>query len=873
MNEIVKQEKKLADYKVFGFDILSIDLAFDIKQDQVHVTSILRVERTSAEPDAPFELSFDPAGKATFYLDDVLVPDDQVVIAGGRIKLVNVPHAFTLKSETTLSPKENTSFEGLYASRTNLYTQCEAEGFRRITPYADRPDVLSVFTVTITAIKDAYPVLLSNGNQVSTTDHADGRHTVVWHDPFPKPSYLFALVAGQFDHVVDTFITRSGQHVDLHFWTDVGDGDKVDHAIQSLKDAMAWDEKVYGLEYDLDLYNVVAVSDFNMGAMENKSLNIFNTSCVLARPETATDHDYAAVQAVVAHEYFHNWTGNRITCRDWFQLSLKEGLTVFRDQEFSSDMTSRAVKRIEDVRTLRALQFPEDAGPMAHPIRPDSYIEINNFYTVTIYEKGAEVIRMIYTLLGPIGFQKGMAVYVARHDGQAATCEDFVRAMEAGSGADLSQFRLWYSQAGTPQVKMRTDYHAADKTLALTFSQSTPPTPGQMEKKPLHIPVQVGVLDQAGQELSNFNQVLELKEESQTFVLKDVPENAVVSPLREFSAPVKLDHGLTEDEQLHLMAHDTDGFVRWDMTQAMAKEQMLAYIHQHPQAELQQVLSDQFVEAMRTTLTSDALDDAFKALLLVLPSESVLGEAMSTVDTDQIHLTRLAARKQMATALFADWSNAYEATKASGAYDFNTEAMGKRALNGSALAHMMLADVAQTAPLAYAQFQSADNMTDQMAALTALVHSEAVEKADALAAFYDRWQHNPLVIDKWFSVQASYPAISTLETVKFLMAHEAFTLKNPNRVRSLFGVFSRGNPFVFHQADGTGYRVLSDVIMQLDDMNPQIAARMVIPLTTWKRFDLNRQARMKSELERIAAKPNLSANTFEHVSKSLESVT
>jgi aminopeptidase N len=781
-----------------------------------------------------------------------------------------------------IHPESNTALEGLYKSGTMFCTQCEAEGFRKITFYLDRPDVMSKFTTTVSAEQHAYPVLLSNGNPIASGSEEGGRHWATWEDPFKKPAYLFALVAGDLWCVEDSFTTMSSREVALRIYVEPENIDKVQHAMDSLKRSMKWDEEVYGREYDLDIFMIVAVNDFNMGAMENKGLNIFNSSCVLAKAETATDAAHQRVEAVVAHEYFHNWSGNRVTCRDWFQLSLKEGFTVFRDSEFSADTHSRTVKRIEDVAYLRTHQFAEDAGPMAHPVRPDAYMEISNFYTLTIYEKGAEVLRMIHTLLGPQLFRKGSDLYFERHDGQAVTCDDFVKAMEDASGIDLTQFKRWYTQAGTPRLDVSEAYDEAAQTYSLTFRQSCPATPGQSEKLPFVIPVALGLLDAQGNELplrlqgesaaQGTSRVLSVTEAEQTFTFEGVTEKPLPSLLRGFSAPVKLHFPYSRDQLMFLMQHDSDGFNRWEAGQQLSVQVLQELIGQHQRGEALS-LDQRLVTALRTLLEDESLDQAMVAEMLSLPGEAYLTEISEVADVEAIHAAREFARKELASALFAPLWARYQANReVSKATPYVAEAahFARRSLQNIALSYLMLSEKPEVLAACVDQFDSADNMTERLAALAVLVNSPfEVERSQALASFAEFFKDNPLVMDQWFSVQAGCPLPGGLERVHALMQHDAFTLKNPNKVRALIGAFANQNLINFHRADGAGYRFLADQVITLNALNPQIASRLLAPLTRWRKYGAVRQALMKAELERILASGELSSDVYEVVSKSL----
>lgn len=872
----------LKDYQEPDYLIDRTELRFELAEESTVVDSVLTLRRNPNARSGQAELVLHGTELELLALaiDDQPVAEERRRVSGETLRIDGVPEAFTLSCRTRIRPQENTSLEGLYKSSGMFCTQCEAEGFRKITYYLDRPDVMSEFEVEIVAERSRYPVLLSNGNLTVAEELEDGRHRTVWHDPFPKPAYLFALVAGDLSRVSDRFTTCSGREVDLHIYVEDKDLDKCDHAMTSLKNAMRWDEEVYGREYDLDIFNIVAVDDFNMGAMENKSLNIFNTSCVLAKPETTTDLGFQRVEGVVAHEYFHNWSGNRVTCRDWFQLSLKEGFTVFRDAQFSSDMGSATVKRVEDVSLLRTAQFAEDAGPMAHPIRPDSFIEISNFYTVTIYEKGAEVVRMLHTLLGPEDFRRGSDLYFERHDGQAVTCEDFVKAMEDASGRDLGQFRLWYSQAGTPRLKVAGHYDADNETYTLTVQQQCPPTPGQPEKAAMHIPLAVALLGEAGalrleldgvaadpETSDNTQMVLDVTESEQRFVFNNVKEEPVPSLLRGFSAPVKLDYDYSRQQLLRLMRSDSDGFCRWDASQVLG----VAEIRRAMSADAGEYrVSEDLVDAFRTLLSDDSLDKAMVALTLQLPTEAYLAEVIEPVDVHGIYRAREAVRYALAESLRDLLMDCYRANTSDEAYRPEADQIAQRSLKNTALAYLMLCDDDECQGLAKAQFDSSQNMTDRLSALTALVHNLHPYHTEALWRFYQDWQHEPLVVNQWFQVQATNRQPGTLETVKELMAHPAFDIRNPNKVRALIGAFCAQNTVNFHQTDGAAYQFLADQVKQLDRSNPQIASRLLVPLTKWRKYLPGAQTLMKDALSSIMAVPELSSDVYEVVSKSLQ---
>lgn len=799
---------------------------------------------------------------------------DQYTLSSTELHLPNLPNKCVLRIVTEINPDANTALEGLYRSSGNFCTQCEAEGFRKITYYLDRPDVLSIFDVVVIADASEYPVLLSNGNRVSHEQLEHGKHRVHWHDPHPKPCYLFALVAGDLAHIEDSFVTASGRDVLLQIYVEEHNIHRCDFAMESLKASMRWDETVYGLEYDLERFMIVAVDDFNMGAMENKGLNVFNSRFVLADAQTATDADYMNVEAVIAHEYFHNWTGNRITCRDWFQLSLKEGLTVFRDQCFSSDQHSTTVKRIEDVRLLRARQFPEDAGPLAHPIRPDSYIEINNFYTLTVYEKGAEVIRMLHTLLGADLWRKGMDVYVQRHDGSATTCDAFIDAMQSVSDLDLVQFRRWYSTAGTPELFVSEDYDATQSRYTLTVRQHCPDTPGQSNKGPLHIPLVMGLLDSQGRDLSlgigrphDNGVILDLTETEHTFCFENITQAPVVSLLRGFSAPVKLHHDVSDDTLSFLMAHDSDAFNRWEAGQRLVQRIILRMVSGDSD---QSASVGALSRAFGAILNDDSIEKAYKAEALSLPSLDTLAEDMDVVDyqalarsRDSVMVTLAGHHQEALTSLVVHGREA-------GLLLLDPAAIGQRQLANTALALLAYLPVVDWEQLAWDQYEKAENMTDRLAALTTLCHSEGDARERALAQFFKSADGNRLVIDKWFSAQATARRNQIVDDVKALTQHPDFEPTNPNRLRSVVASFALNNPLGFHAQSGQGYQFVADQVIALDKYNPQVAARMVTPLGRWKRLQSAQQTLMKSELERIMGSGSLSPDVFEVVSKSLE---
>ena len=886
MRDALPKTIHLKDYQVPEFLIDKTDLAFTLEESSTLVSAELTMRRNpdSKDQSAPLVLHGQELKLEAVSIDNSELSSEQYALGEETLTIAVVPEQFVLKTKTRIEPHNNTSLEGLYQSQRMYCTQCEAEGFRKITYYLDRPDVMSLFTTRITADKSRFPVLLSNGNNIGSGDNDDGTHWALWEDPFKKPAYLFALVAGDLEFIEDSFKTMNGRDVTLRIFVESKDIDKCDHAMASLIHSMKWDEEVYGREYDLDIFNIVAVDDFNMGAMENKSLNIFNTSCVLAVPETTTDAGFQRVEAVVAHEYFHNWSGNRVTCRDWFQLSLKEGFTVFRDAEFSSDMGSRTVKRVEDVSLLRTVQFAEDAGPMAHPIRPASFIEISNFYTVTVYEKGAEVVRMIYNLLGADLFRKGSDLYFDRHDGQAVTCEEFVKAMEDASGKDLTQFRRWYSQAGTPQLDVSGEYDDAAQTYALTVKQSCKPTQGQPEKENFHIPLSVSLLGDAGayalklqdqaadcEQSDNTEMVLDIKESEQRFVFENIAEQPTPSLLRGFSAPVHLKVDYSRDELMFLMSRDSDGFCRWDAAQQLGVQVLNDMMLAAQNSQSMQV-DKRLIEAYRSLLQDESLDKSMVALMLKLPAEAYLVGLQDKADVQAIYAARTTARLQIAEALEQELWSAYQSNQTDAAYAASAEQIASRSLKNVALSYLMLLESDKALQACVLQYDAAHNMTDVLAALTAIVNSPfGAEKARVLAHFYDRWKDEALVINQWFMVQACCSVPGTLDHVKNLMDHPAFDIKNPNKVRALVGAFAGQNLVNFHQADGAGYEFLADQIICLNKLNPQIASRLLGPLSKWKKYNDQSAVQMKSALERIMAEPDLSKDVFEVVSKSLQS--
>ncbi|APL95824.1 aminopeptidase N [Sphingobium indicum] len=837
---------------------ITLDFALDAAATRVHAT--LSVTR-NGDHDRPLRLDGDGLLPLQIRVDGAILAADQWSLDGGTLTIALSNSAHMVETFVEIAPQGNSKLMGLYASGGLLCTQCEAEGFRRITFFPDRPDVLSRYSVRMTADKALYPVLLANGDPVEQGDLPDGRHWARWNDPFPKPCYLFALVAGDLACNADRFVTMSGREVQLGIWVREADLPRTAHAMQALKNSMAWDERVYGREYDLDVFNIVAVADFNFGAMENKGLNIFNSRYILADPETATDIDYDGVEGVVAHEYFHNWSGNRVTCRDWFQLSLKEGFTVFRDQNFSADMGSHAVKRIEDVRILRAAQFQEDSGPLAHPVRPESYMEISNFYTATIYNKGAELIRMMALMLGPERFRAGTDLYFDRHDGEAATCEDFVRAMEDGGEIDLAQFRLWYEQAGTPHVRALLSHDPATQCVTLMLEQSVPPTPGQPEKRPMAIPLRTALFDpETGQHRGD--ELLMLTEARQSVTFAGWSTAPILSINRGFSAPVIVETNRSQADLAFLSAHDDDPFARYEAMQQLMVNVLVGRIGG------QAVDEDAVVAAIRNTATDPLLDPAFIAEAIRLPSEAYLGDQMAVVDPDAIHAARDALQRRIGADLEPLWRDIHGKTKAN-AFALSPAAKGARKLRNTALLYLAASGAADGATVAFGQFSEADNMTERQAALATLANGASAEREAALDIFYNRYRDDALTLDKWFQTQAFAFHPDTVDLVEELGRHKDFTLANPNRVRALYGAFA-GNQWAFHHKSGKGYRLVADCIIALDKLNPQTAARLVPPLGRWRRFDEGRAAMMRAELQRILLEPGLSKDVTEQVSKSLE---
>ncbi len=866
---------RLSEYRAPDYRISEIALNFVLDPAATRVTATSKVARTG-QSGAPLVLNGEHLKLISVAVDGKPLAAADFKVDRETLTLSNLPAKFTLEIVSEIEPAKNTALEGLYLSKGIFCTQCEAEGFRRITYYLDRPDNLAVFNTRIEAPKDKFPVLLSNGNPVQKGDLPGGRHFVTWNDPFPKPCYLFALVAGDLGVLRDTYTTLTGRKIELAIYVEHGNEPKVTYAMDSLKRAMRWDEEKYGREYDLDIFMIVAVSAFNFGAMENKGLNIFNDKLLLASPETATDADYERIESVVAHEYFHNWTGDRVTCRDWFQLSLKEGLTVFRDQSFSEDMRSAPVKRIEDVKTLRMRQFAEDAGPLAHPVQPQSYITIDNFYTATVYEKGAEVIRMLKTLVGDDGYRKATDLYFARHDGQAVTIEDWVKCFEDACGRDLSQFRLWYRQAGTPVVEATGEYDARKKTYALTLKQSLGATPGQPEKKPMTIPVRMGLHTEGGRPLpltldgenavGPEERVLELTKAEERFVFVNVSEPPLLSLGRHFSAPVIFRTPLSRKNRAALMRHDADPFNRWEAGQTLATEILLEMAEAAKSGV--PAADDTYIEAMGEVLARADNDQAFAAQMLMPPGEGELAMARSPADPDAIHLARTTLIRAVAHAHEREIRKLYDALQAGDAFAPDAASAGRRALRNALLRYLTAADDEEAAELANRHYRTANNMTDMVAGLATLSRMKSPKSEAAFAHFHDRFRNDALVLDKWMALQAGSPLPDTPQTVRKLTRDPAFDIKNPNRVRSLIGAFA-GNHLRFHNRDGSGYALVGETVRTLDGINPQVAARMAGAFENWRRYDEQRQRLMRAELDKTLKMPNVSPNMFEVATKML----
>jgi len=880
MNFATPSTVYLKDYAPPPFLIPSVELDIDLVDEneaRIQATLAVRRNQAAADPAAALELDLDEVSVESVALDGTTFARSRYTLDERRLTLPTVPAAFTLTTVSRINPKQNTKLMGIFTSSTGFFSLCEAEGFRRITPFLDRPDVMAKYTVTLRADKARYPVLLANGNLVARGDDTGGRHWARWEDPFPKPCYLFAVVAAKLDRRQDSFRTRSGRNVLLQFFVEPGKLDQGEWALDALKRAMTWDEETYGLEVDLDQYNVVAVGDFNAGAMENKGLNIFNTKLVLARPDISTDWDFNFIDRTVAHEYFHNWTGNRVTCRDWFQLSLKEGLTVFREQQYAGDQYSQAVARIQAVRNLLTGQFPEDAGPMAHPVRPASYQQISNFYTATVYSKGAELVRMMHTLVGAEAFRKGIDLYFQRHDGQAVTIDDLVRAMQDASGVDLTQFTLWYEQAGTPQLDVSDSYDATTRTYQLTVKQSCPPTPGQPKKLPMHLPLTVGLIDGRGRDLplrlegeaaaAGTSRVLSLRQQTEIFRFVDVPSQPVPSLGRDFSAPVIIRYAYSDEALQHRLSHDSDPFNRWLAGQELAMDLLLQGVADDRAGHPVQ-FPDYLAQAFGKVLKDADQDPAFAAEALTLPPEVVIAEQLEEIDPAAVHEVRFAMRRFLAERLQADFRRGYAAFATPGPYRPDAVSSGRRALRNLCLAFLMDLGDEPSRRMCLAQLDGADNMTDAMAALAALANCDCPERRPALDAFYARWQDEPLAVDKWLSVEAMSRLPGTVARVKELTAHPAFTLKNPNKVYALLGSFGV-NQVRFHAADGSGYALLVEQLLALDAINPQVAARVARNFERYKRFEPKRQALMRAALQRVAATPGLSKEAAEVVGKAL----
>lgn len=865
------------NYTVYPWDVNQLDIYFDISSEVTIVRAEMEFQlRDGISESQDIVLNGSDLQLISLSLNDRPLSADDYVIEGESLTISDAPPLSVLKTEVKIHPAKNLALEGLYLSGDFLLTQCEAQGFRKITWFPDRPDVMTAYRVTMEADRSEFPVLLSNGNRADAGELAGGRHWVRWEDPFPKPSYLFALVAGDLELVEDHFTTRSGRDVVLRIYVEAENLARCEHAMESLINAMRWDEERFDLEYDLNIYHIVATNDFNMGAMENKSLNIFNSKYVLAQPDTATDADYQGIEGVIGHEYFHNWTGNRVTCRDWFELTLKEGLTVFRDEEFSADMQSRAVKRIRVIRDLRGRQFPEDDGPMSHPIRPDRYVEINNFYTATVYQKGATIIRMYHTLLGEAGFQKGMKLYFERHDGHAVTCDDFLAAMADANGINLDRFGRWYSQSGTPQVHVSDHYDAATQKYTLTLKQHTPATHDQEDKQDLVIPFAVGLLTASGEELPlqleagtdvvQGTRMLVMEEAQQAYSFFNIPEPPVPSLFRDYSAPVKIFYDYSSEQLATLIEHDSDPFVRWDAAQRMAQNAILEQCRQYAKG-LEMSLDSSLLKAFRGILSDRLADPALLAEAMIMPDEDYLAEQMEVVDVDGIHASREFIKKELANGLKTLFIDRYSELNDGQPYQKSSEAMARRALKNVCLHYLLETDAGES--LITAQLRSSDNMTDTLAAIRGLILMESPLAANALSNFESKWRADALVMDKWFMMQATKPGPDTVNKVKELIQHPAFSIQNPNKVRSLIGVFAMLNPTGFHAADGSGYTFHADRVIELDVLNPQVAARMASAFNRWKRYDENRKMLMKTQLQRIAAVDNLSSDVSEIVNNAL----
>ena len=872
-----------ADYAPPVYWIDRVELEFDLDPHDTSVTARLDLQRNDAQPSRRLELDGEHLELQAIRLDGDELAGDRYRATSEKLVIEELPDRCRLETQVLIHPAANKSLSGLYQSSGNFCTQCEALGFRRITYFLDRPDVMARYRVTIRADRESCPVLLSNGNRIQQRELANGRHEVVWEDPFPKPSYLFALVAGELTCHEGVFVTRSGRRVRLEIWVEPQNIDRCEHALTSLQKAMRWDEEAFGLEYDLDIYMIVAVNDFNMGAMENKGLNIFNSKYVLALPETATDDDYLSIEAVIAHEYFHNWTGNRVTCRDWFQLTLKEGLTVFRDQQFTADQTSAAVKRIDDVEELRTRQFPEDSGPMAHPIRPESYIAMDNFYTATVYDKGAEIIRLYYTQLGADGFRRGMDLYFERHDGGAVTCDDFRQAMADANDVNLDALDCWYSQPGTPVLDVACQWNAQEGRFTLSCKQSYPALsddiPGAADRKPVPIPIAVGLLNRQGQQLplqllgepgpvDETTRLLLLAEGETSFCFTGLRERPIPSVLRNFSAPVRMRIDLELEELAFLMACDKDPFNRWDAGQSLAKLLLLELVDRLTDGEPLDCPLE-LTNAFGQLLADSSLDGSFKALALTLPSEIVLGQAFQILNPDDVHHAREFLRSALAQAYRDELLATYHALAGGSAYSTDQQSINDRRLKNTVLGYLASLNQPETTALVARQFDTADNMTDVQAALTLLVDLDCPERDTALARFYGRWRSDSLVLDKWFAVQAGSQRADAMECVRELTTHPDFTLSNPNRVRALLAAFAL-NQVRFHHRDGGGYELLGDYVLRIDADNPQLAARLASQFNSYRRLEEVRQSLMREQLTRIAAHQGLSKDVYEIVDRALK---
>ena len=879
MSKLEPKTTYLVDYKPPPFLIEAVDLEFEIHESHTLVTSRLKVTRNpqSEEKISPFNLDGEELELIEININEVTLENQHYSLNEQGLTIHEVPERFTFGAKVKIEPSMNTKLEGLYASKTGLFTQCEAEGFRRITFFPDRPDVMCLFTTTIIANKEKYPTLLSNGNLIQKGDLENGLHWVKWHDPFPKPSYLFALVAAKLEVLESPYETRSGKRAKLAIYVEPGKLSQCEFALEALKAAMRWDEDVFGLELDLEQYMIVAVSDFNMGAMENKGLNIFNTKYVLASPQTATDNDYMLVDRVIAHEYFHNWTGNRVTCRDWFQLSLKEGLTVFRDQQYGGDRYSHAVQRIQEVRQLRSIQFPEDAGPMAHPVRPSSYIEINNFYTATVYEKGAELVRMLHTLLGAQKFRKGIDLYFQRHDGQAVRIEEFLAALEDAAGTELANFKPWYEQAGTPVLKVTKNHCVEDSSLTLTIEQLPPTGQSKNEYQPRLIPIKLGFLDSTGKDLlkehtesKDSSTLISFDNAKETYQFPNIDSDSVPSLLRGFSAPVNLKYEYNLDDLAQLAQHDSDSFNRWDAFQELMKRTILNAVNN---IKLKQEIefSPKIKDILQDVLEHSKKDRAFAAEMLILPTASYIAEQTETYDPQAIFLARLKLRSFVSDSLSNEMEFVLQHSTLDNPDDLSAESAGKRALNNTCLSFLMELQKEEVFDTALNQLRESTNMTDEIAALSSLTNFDCPQREIAISHFYEKWKNEELVLDKWFVVQALSRLPDTLTNVQTLIEHKDFNLQNPNKVRSLIGAFCHGNHHLFHSADGSGYKFCAEQIIKLDSINPQIAARLARAFDSWSRIEGNSKKNAENALQSIKDFKELSTDTMEIVSRALGS--